>query len=728
MSMVPDDASDSVSPLVNNWLRSPYGIKLSEDPAKAFTTLIESIRFSLAEDAEIGEVSDNVFNYLKILEDDQLSNGGGDNANQLADGAVFYSKPNYTDTRVGGNDAVNPYWQFCRDDDIVPPNLYMSTLGKSGPGKTEGGMGRVYSEVYDANQRILWMCMGVPEFNNLVSFYMDSGNKNAAAAMNKGTLRGLAGQLIDIVWHAGIWAITFPVTAPFYLRKWLRRTQTERITKYYYFKPAMVLYYEMVNSMMSYVAVSMGVYPQYVKKRKDSTKELEAAYDLNGGSDATTTTTTNEDGTTEEVVSNPIEIIASAESSAIVGKDPSQTGIPEILRNGLDIFAILNRRAAIFDVGRTQITTRMLAKRLLETDQSGVDSSGYFLEPDVMYDKDPATGEYIEAVDPVDAADSKSWAKFWASLKSNIFGAGDFIGFKIEKGVNTSETITNQTGPTGLASKLNAIAKQKKDEFESAGNTNMGRILNSVMDANVSSTLQSMLGQAVANVASVVGIGDIGAVMSAGNGFLDIPDVWQDSSFKRSYSFNVQLRARYGDPVSVFQSIMIPTLMLFAAAAPRSVGDNMYTSPFVIKAFCKGMFSIPCGIITNLVIKRGKDRFGYNNTHLPTSIDLTFDIQDLSPALFVSMQDIGLFDTFTRNDNLLEYLDTLSALGMSERLYFWPKAMRKLSAAIAIKKNTIFSSDYWAINLGRGTFQRAFAAVTPFANHEQSDIKFNAKE
>ena len=238
--------------------------------------------------------------------------------------------------------------------------------------------------------------------------------------------------------------------------------------------------------------------------------------------------------------------------------------------------------------------------------------------------------------------------------------------------------------------------------------------------------LKDIAAELAGELASGFGLGDIGAILTQGNGFLDMPEVWKGSSFNRSYSFTIQLRARYGDPVSIYQSIYIPLCMLLAAAMPRSIGDSMYTSPFLVKAYSKGMFSIPCGIIESMTIQRGKDEFGWSNVHLPTSVDVSLSIKDLTPTFFLSMQDIGLFDTLSRNDNFLEYLDTLSALGITERIFMWPKVMRKLTAALLIKRNTMFNSNYWGMRIGRNNFARAIAATTPFGNYEKSDMEYNA--
>lgn len=111
---------------------------------------------------------------------------------------------------------------------------------------------------------------------------------------------------------------------------------------------------------------------------------------------------------------------------------------------------------------------------------------------------------------------------------------------------------------------------------------------------------------------------------------------------------------------------------------------------------------------------------------LPTSVSISLSIKDLTPAMFLGMSDIGLFDTFTRNETMHEYLDTLSALGISERKFLLPQMIRKASAALLIKKNTIFSSTYWGGRIGRTGLAKALAYVAPFGNHENSDLKYNA--
>ena len=786
-ALLRDTPRDTTS-LSTQWIKTPYGLRLTEDPEQAFHTLMEQERFVMAQDA-----TEKNGAYINQWMEELSSSAqqGIENRDNIGEGDLFYSKPNYTDTRVGGNDAINPYWQFNLDDDIVPPMLNLKKIEGINP--TVGCMGRVYSEVYDSNQQILWLSMGVPEYTNLISFYADAGNKNAAAAMNRGTLKGITGTIINLIFSTAVHAITFPVLAPFWAAKWLTRIASDRITQYFYFRPAMVIYYELVNTMLSYLAVSMGLYPQILVRRRDSTKRLTGQYaqmqfginseDTNDQSGSygvdpkemalrkeqqenlrrsktgivDMQTTANapkdyqlgregqqnyEEGKKElgdQVISldKTVELIDEGGEDAYsdnnwndslsqtIGNEIAKgdSGIPDLLKNGVDIFSILNRRAMLFKARRVSISTRQLMKMTMNTDQS-ISDGKYFSSPNDVYvvDKTNTVKKQEESTD-----DKSGWSKLWDSLKSNMFGAGDFVGFRIERGVSCNETVSNSTGQLGIAQKLNSYASEQRTKYNDYGGSWIAKTMGEL--ANGSQSFLANLGKEVlASAAGAFGLGDIGAILSQGNGWVDIPEVWQGSSFDRSFSFNIQLNARYGDPVSIFQSIYIPMCLLLCAAMPRAVGNAMYTSPFLVKAFCKGFFSIPCGLITSLSFTRGKDEFGWSTSMLPTSVSVSMTIKDLSPAFFLSMQDIGLFDTFTRNDKMMEYLDTLSALGIYERQYAFPKAARKLTAALLIKKNTLFNSNYWGMRLGHSSMARAIAAVTPFANHEKSDSEYFAKK
>jgi hypothetical protein len=62
---------------------------------------------------------------------------------------------------------------------------------------------------------------------------------------------------------------------------------------------------------------------------------------------------------------------------------------------------------------------------------------------------------------------------------------------------------------------------------------------------------------------------------------------------------------------------------------------NGYMSPFLVKAFSKGMFSIDMGIISSLSVTKGAE-CQWNDDGLPTQIDISIEVADLYSSLAMS--------------------------------------------------------------------------------------------
>ena len=722
------------------WYANPYGLRLTEDPAKDFVTLMENLRWIAEYDEqhsdEDGATLDKLF---EIMTSPNLGDGD-DNINGLSDSlgrnTSFFTAPNYSDTRLGFNDAINPLWQFNRDDDIIPRQLVVDKIGTNLRDTNDAlldppnGMGRVYAEHYEAKQHILWLSFGVPEYTDALAFFHNAGNATAADTMRTGAVRNAIGKLIKHAYKFTIWAVTLPVTAPFILMRWLRRIDSEQITSYYSLRLAMPLYFEMVNTMMGYLAVAMGLYPEIVGQRKDTTaKSVQRNKENTGDIEQSTTYSTTVDG--DEVVN------AKATQGRVQNDDAREffnsrlsssndCGIPDMLREGLDIYLILNRRARMYQDAAAKVTTRELMDAQRIGSENSKSRADWFLDPNAPITEMTEDGERKEM-----AADKlkTDLRQMFSAIKSTVLGCNDFIGFRIEKGQTPSESFSNATGELSIASQINAKAQENVDLNASNGGgfffKNFGRLLQQGLKGMTAGIATDL----AASVTSAIGVGDIGVVLTAGNGFVLFPEVWKNSSFSKSMSFNVQLRSRYGDPVSIFQNIYVPLLMLMAAGMPRGVGDSMYTSPFLLRAFCKGMYAIPLGIIESLSITRGTGgEYNWTSDMLPMGIDVSVNIKDLSPAMFLSVQDIGIFDTFTRNTALHEYLDTLAALGVSERTRMWPKLRRKLQAALRLKKSTLFNPNFWSYRMGMTGGLRAIGALSPWSYFEKSDLQRMARD
>lgn len=729
------------------WARSPYGLRLGADPATLFQTMSEALNFVVegdrahAMDENTKQTLDKWKKSLNTMVASSSNPSSDEDRMELAAGEVFYTKQGYTDTSVGGNDVINPYWQFNIDDDIVPISLaHTTSVGSQKKGIS--GMGRVYSEMYDDTQQVLWVGAGVPLFTNVATFFANAGNSEAADLMNMGKRASLVGRLLIYARNFTWWAITFPITAPINLVRWCAKWDSQQITKYYTFRPTQTLYYELVNTMLSYLAVGMGLYPQIAfasRRPPDKQAGLKASQALSDKE--------IEDRLPEEASSEQKDALRK-----LLKTTPAETGIPELLHGGPDIFKIMNKRIEQFGVAKSSYYTREIQQTLyrLAADPSSTDMPVDMLAIDnrrartealtseaaqIKWREDIAAKINKIAGDPKLNDDEKQFqieqlkkiaegnrgensllSTAWESLKGSVLGIGDYVGFRVEKSIGNSEDLSNSTGPTGLAEQINGVASSARDaRIDAAGSKWLSRLVN-VAQGDWKTMLARLAGDLSGGPISVI---------TNGNGLLDIPDVWKNSSFNKNYGFSISLRARYGDPVSIYQSIYIPLCMWLGLAAPRAVGDTMYTSPFLIRAYCKGMFAIPCGIVDSLSITRGASEYGWSEGHLPLSVDLRISIKDLSPTFFLSMQDIGLFDTFSRNENMMEYLDTLSGLGIVEKSYGIPRYMRKITAALLIKKNTIFSSTYWSQRTGRSPMLRAAGQVVPILDFESTKPGYN---
>lgn len=730
-SRLPDSNQTYAEKYITTWVRYPYGVRLQSSPDAVLDSIIALEQYVMEEDLDDKTLKD----YLNMLKGSMTSSEGGmDGLNKSAvttDKEVnyYFNYPNFSDTRVGCNDAINPYWQFNRDDDICPPALIPQSIKADKNFSTSGdrykaecahavGMGRVYAETYDAQQQIVWFEAGIPKFTNIINYYRDAMDYDVAAVMNNGDL-SIVSRVISGLFKITAFVLTAGLCSAMYISRWLDAAVDERITKYYSFSSTMTLYYAMVNSMLQYTAVSMGLYPLSLNERhgiKLGKSYIEKV-------DANTNQTTYEGyEPVTEIDENGFEHTHYESKTIQVDKKLSSSemskldGIPEILRDGVDIFKIMNRKSRMIDQNNATFTI----EELIDIQASKKEQyQNLFLEDEPEPDYSEESGWFFK-----DAV-----SNWWSTLKGSVLGSGNFVGFKVERTSINSETFTNTTGPTGLADKINSEAKAKKDELDELGGSKAAafglKLADAIKEAgNWKDGLRKAIGQeamegAASALSRAVGF-DIGTVLKTGNGFLEIPKVWKESSMgDRSYNLTFKLRSRYGDPISIFQSIYIPLFLLMALSIPRAVGAHAYTGPFIIRAYCKGMFHIPVGIVTNLTITRGREEYGWSSQFLPLEVDVSMTIQDLSPMVFISM-NYGALDTFTKNSTMQSYLETLSALGLRDMIYWYPKIVRKTYAALATAKTTIFNPSYGGTLLGKSRLGKIASAFVPFVKDRAS--------
>ena len=542
-------------------------------------------------------------------------------------------------TEVGGSDALNSYWSFNENDDIVYPTY------AADPRTCKIGFGRVYAETYQRNQVILWMTFGVPKYAGIWDFYNDAINPELAKAMHSGTsptasiLGRIAGSVLIFSFNVA--------TLPLYVLNQIGKVfNTYKITKYYELNITMPLYFRAVNNILGSIATNMG---------------LQQA----GG--------VSKDGVKTESV-----------------KDYDINNLPSMLKEGLDIYRIMAKRS-------TYITDA-------KNNSQNKKSSDELYEIMSRHDKDDNPIESIEAEAP-GFGNMFGWFLDKASdaFTAHATGSTHYIGFRIEKSVDASESFSNSTGQSQLQSNLNSMVSAANE----AKFTTMEGTLGQSGVTGFISDVGKALGNFVSGFADAIKVeGLFGAITGAG--YFDIPEIYKDSSFSSSYSFSTKLVSHYADRVSIFQNCYIPLACLLAAALPRQVGKNSYIQPFLLRAYCRGRFAVSLGIIDSISVRRGSDEFGWTSEGLPTQIDVSWTIKDLSPIIFMGLGGgLGdgilpnLSEILESNNNFQEYLSTLSGLGLQERVIAIEQIKRKFKTWLYTSWTTRLLNPYfWGSTIG----------------------------
>ena len=108
-------------------------------------------------------------------------------------------------------------------------------------------------------------------------------------------------------------------------------------------------------------------------------------------------------------------------------------------------------------------------------------------------------------------------------------------------------------------------------------------------------------------------------------------------------------------------NIFVPLFHLINFAGPQQLGKNAYSSPFLVRAHFKSMFTVDMGIITSMTIARGNES-KWTASGLPTEVDVSFDIKDLYPVMMMLQKA----DETVYNTGLVDYVANLCGINMNK--------------------------------------------------------------
>ena len=230
-----------------------------------------------------------------------------------------------------------------------------------------------------------------------------------------------------------------------------------------------------------------------------------------------------------------------------------------------------------------------------------------------------------------------SVAKEFVSDIQSMLYYSDCIPLYINSDVSFQDTFSNDVADSSLATAVNALSDRAR-EIQFLLGTASSAVGDAFDRVNMDSSFDEVK-TAISNITSKISGGNsifstiansVKTIVSGGR--ILFPQIWTNSNFTKSYSISMKLTTPSYDKFSWWLNIYVPLCHLAALVLPRSEYVNSYTTPFLIKAFYRGMFNIDMGIITEMSFTKGKEG-SWTKDGLPTVVDVSFTIQDLFCAM-----------------------------------------------------------------------------------------------
>lgn len=584
---------------------------------------------------------------------------------------VYYSRKKARGTMLGTNDALNPLPQFNEDDD---PGYQHYGLGKPGEEDYVANVyqGRVYSSTYDDNQQLVHMTLGLPIFNNLQYFYKNAVNDdlvNANTGKSSGVvlknMRLFAGKAISLL-------VDLPTIPIAFLNRILGGVKDAPITKYYEFVERMPLYIEYVNTIMVVLGVNLRM--------------LSTDYG-SSGTQSQTGSTTNYDTYLTKYASSADNL----------------SGLPDIFKTyHLDFLKVINRKYELMGVNiglngkRNEdfLTDDLnVIQDSTTTQQQANAPAAQSTNPAPANTSDSVTSAIGDAVSGIPIVN-----QLFTGASSAIHGTHLFISFRVEKGLDSTETFSNEYGESQLAQTINQISDSGRQKTYSMGQYNTGFGFVDSMMNGLSNMAKQIVGPEAAGLTQV----------AMGAAKIDVPDVWTGSSFSKDISFELTCVAPFKDPVTILKSLYLPLAAILAAGLPRGTGANSWVPPFIARMYSPGFFSSPLCAISSISVERGADEFGWTAQRLPGRLSIRVGVKDLSPVMYMYLgsQESEFKEIFGSNNLFSNYMMTLTGMGVVDQTL----PMKQMWRKAVVFASTEWESHLNPFHLGQELGDRFFGA------------------
>lgn len=162
---------------------------------------------------------------------------------------------------------------------------------------------------------------------------------------------------------------------------------------------------------------------------------------------------------------------------------------------------------------------------------------------------------------------------------------------------------------------------------------------------------------------------DAGLLKSASEMFsggrIVFPQIVDDCTYGKECQFTVRFIAGSGNcEARYLMRCEFNHLLAFILPKQLKGQLDMYTTPFLVRAVCRGRFSCEMGVLTNIrVTYGGQDDMAWTADGQPTEMEVTFSITPLYTKLYMTSRD-QLAGMFLKNTGLMEYLLVNSAVDL----------------------------------------------------------------
>lgn len=282
-----------------------------------------------------------------------------------------------------------------------------------------------------------------------------------------------------------------------------------------------------------------------------------------------------------------------------------------------------------------------------------------------------------EETEPKKAKFEEDYSEFFTSSFSKLSETisdfesrlyyGNAIAFYINSDSSFTDSFGNETTESSLSTINTLSDKAREIQFL------LGTSRQAVGEAfdKVDGTLSPIKDQINSIVEKVAGGNSIFTTIAnsvktiVSGGRMLFPQIWSNSSFSKSYNISIKLTTPNIDKISWWYNIYVPLCHLMALVLPRSEYVNSYTTPFLVKAFYKGMFNIDMGIITEMTFNKGKEG-SWTKDGLPTIVDVTFSIQDLYSTMGMTSTESMFKGKTLQNVSEMDYIANLCGININE--------------------------------------------------------------